>query len=144
MNFLAPVEQLCIRTPLIKLWAGKINPQRCTFRCSWCCCGNCNKHLLYYCVMKSVMDFASFPTLLLVVQNTLYQSIFFRIIIYHDMLSLKNVYCSKMLRGYIQGTVWSDGFLYKVARPELKNSPIMYFVIHNSVVLSKLLKIVVP
>ena len=39
---------------------------------------------------------------------------------------------------------WSEGFLYKVALPELKNSPIMYFVIHNSVVLSKILKIVVP
>ena len=41
-------------------------------------------------------------------------------------------------------TVWSEGFLYKVAPPELKISPIMYFVIHNSVVLSKILKIVVP
>ena len=34
--------------------------------------------------------------------------------------------------------------LYKVAPPELKISLIMYFVIHNSVVLSKILKIVVP
>ena len=42
------------------------------------------------------------------------------------------------------GTVWSEGFLYKVALPELKISPIMYFVIHNLVVLSKILKIVVP
>ena len=41
-------------------------------------------------------------------------------------------------------TVGSEGFLYKVALPELKISPIMYFVIHNSVVLSKILKIVVP
>ena len=41
-------------------------------------------------------------------------------------------------------TVWSEEFLYKVAPPELKISPIMYFVIHNSVVLSKILKIVVP
>ena len=41
-------------------------------------------------------------------------------------------------------TAWSEGFLYKVAPLELKNSPIMYFVIHNSVVLSKILKIVVP
>ena len=41
-------------------------------------------------------------------------------------------------------TVWSEGFLYKVAPPELKISPIMYFVIHNSVVLSKILKIIVP
>ena len=40
-------------------------------------------------------------------------------------------------------TVWSEGFLYKVAPPELKISPIMYFVIHNSVVLPKILKIVV-
>ena len=41
-------------------------------------------------------------------------------------------------------TVWSEEFLYKVALPELKISPIMYFVIHNSVVVSKILKIVVP
>ena len=41
-------------------------------------------------------------------------------------------------------TVWSEVFLYKVAPPELKISPIMYFVIHNSVVLSKILKIIVP
>ena len=41
-------------------------------------------------------------------------------------------------------TVWSEGFLYKVTPPELKISPIMYFVIHNSVVLSKILKILVP
>ena len=41
-------------------------------------------------------------------------------------------------------TVWSEGFLYKVAPPELKNSLIMYFVIHKSVVLRKILKIVVP
>ena len=40
-------------------------------------------------------------------------------------------------------TVWSEGFLYKVAPPELKISPIMYFVIHNSIVISKILKIVV-
>ena len=31
-------------------------------------------------------------------------------------------------------TVWSEGFLYKVALPELKISPIMKFFIHNSVV----------
>ena len=41
-------------------------------------------------------------------------------------------------------TVLSAGFLYKVDPLELKNSPIMYFVIRNSVVLSKILKIVVP
>ena len=41
-------------------------------------------------------------------------------------------------------TVWSEGFLYKVAPPELKISPIMYFVMYNSVVLSKILKIIVP
>ena len=41
-------------------------------------------------------------------------------------------------------TVWSERLLYKVAPPELKISPEMYFVIHNSVVLSKILKIVVP
>ena len=28
------------------------------------------------------------------------------------------------------GTVWSEGFLYKVALPELKFSPIMYFVMY--------------
>ena len=38
-------------------------------------------------------------------------------------------------------TVCSEGFLYKVAPPELENSPIMYFVIHNLVVLSKILKL---
>ena len=42
------------------------------------------------------------------------------------------------------GTVWSEGFLYKVALPELKISLIMYFVMYNSVVLSKILKSVVP
>ena len=36
------------------------------------------------------------------------------------------------------------GLLYKVAPPEIKISPIMYFVIYNSVVLSRILKIVVP
>ena len=41
-------------------------------------------------------------------------------------------------------TVWSEGFLCKVTPPELKISPIMYFVMYNSVVLSKILKIVVP
>ena len=43
-----------------------------------------------------------------------------------------------------QLTVWWEGFLYKVALLDLKNLPIMYFVIHNSVMLSKILKIVVP
>ena len=41
-------------------------------------------------------------------------------------------------------TVWSEGFLYKVAPPELKISPNVYFIMYNSVVLSKILKIVVP
>ena len=41
-------------------------------------------------------------------------------------------------------TLRSEGFLYKVALLELKISPIMYFVIHKSVVLSKILKIIVP
>ena len=41
-------------------------------------------------------------------------------------------------------TVLSEEFLYKVALPELKISPIMYFVIHNSVVFSKILKFFVP
>ena len=39
--------------------------------------------------------------------------------------------------------VLSEEFLYKVVPPELKISPFMYFVIHKSVVLSKILKIVV-
>ena len=54
---------------------------------------------------------------------------------------------SSLLFGYLfpwHHTVWSEGFLYKVAPPELKISPIMYFVMYNSVVLSKILKIVVP
>ena len=54
----------------------------------------------------------------------------------------KNIYLSDKINQYL--TVWSEGFLYKVAPPELKISPIMYFVIRNSVVLSKILKIVVP
>ena len=33
----------------------------------------------------------------------------------------------------LSGTVWLEGFLYKVVPPELKISPIMYFVIHNSI-----------
>ena len=45
---------------------------------------------------------------------------------------------------YLLSTVCSEWFLYKVAPPELKISPIMYFVMYNSVVLSKILKIVVP
>ena len=45
---------------------------------------------------------------------------------------------------FTSSTVWSEECLYKVAPQELKKSPIMYFVIHNSVVLSKILKIVVP
>ena len=40
-------------------------------------------------------------------------------------------------------TVWSQWFLYKVAPPELKISPMMYFVMYNSVWLSKILKIIV-
>ena len=41
-------------------------------------------------------------------------------------------------------TVWSERFLYKVGPQEVKNSPIMYFAMYNSVVLSKILKMVVP
>ena len=52
--------------------------------------------------------------------------------------------CVTLLHLFTIYIVWSVGFLYKVAPPELKNSPIMYFVIHNSVVLSKILKIIVP
>ena len=41
-------------------------------------------------------------------------------------------------------TVSSEGFLHKVAPPELKISPNVYFIMHNSVVLSKILPIIVP
>ena len=41
-------------------------------------------------------------------------------------------------------TVRSEGFLYKVATPELKISPNVYFIMYNSVVLSKILPIIVP
>ena len=50
----------------------------------------------------------------------------------------------KNFQNQIDYIVWSEGFLYKVAPPELKTSPIMRFVIHNSVVLFKILKIIVP
>ena len=42
-----------------------------------------------------------------------------------------------------QVTFLSLGFVYKVAPPELKISAIMYFVMYNSVVLSKIMKIIV-
>ena len=41
-------------------------------------------------------------------------------------------------------TVWSEGVLYKVAPPELNISPIMYFVMYNSIVKAKVPKIIVP
>ena len=60
----------------------------------------------------------------------------------------KNYWAGKSMYNYVImrmfSTVWSQGFLYKVAPPELKISPIMYFVMYNSVVLSKILKIIVP
>ena len=59
-------------------------------------------------------------------------------------MQLLNCHISLKQKFWIWYTVWSEGFLYKVATPDLKISPIMYFVIHNSVVLSKILKIVVP
>ena len=43
-----------------------------------------------------------------------------------------------------RGTVWSEGFLHKVAPPELKISPNVYFIMYNSVMLSKILPIIVP
>ena len=49
-----------------------------------------------------------------------------------------------ILMAYISQFDQRGWFLYEVAPPKLKISPIMYFVIHNSVVLSKILKIVVP
>ena len=52
--------------------------------------------------------------------------------------------CLKKKRPNYYYTVWSEEFLYKVAPPELKISPIMYFVMYNSIVLSKILKIIVP
>ena len=58
--------------------------------------------------------------------------------------SAKNNVCIRLLQRLKSTHSLIRGFLYKVAPPELKNSPIIYFVIHNSVVLSKILKIVVP
>ena len=46
--------------------------------------------------------------------------------------------------GEAMSTVWSEGFLYKVAPPELKISPIMYFGMYNSIVQAKVPKIIVP
>ena len=40
-------------------------------------------------------------------------------------------------------TVWSEGFLHKVPPPELKISPNVYFIMHNSVALSKILTIII-
>ena len=62
---------------------------------------------------------------------------------------LKMVYNQHPTASWVDGMIWhswSEGFLYKFAPLELKISPIMYmyFVMHNSVVLSKILKIVVP
>ena len=42
------------------------------------------------------------------------------------------------------GTVWSERFVYKVAPPELEISPSMYFSMYNSIVQSKVPKIIVP
>ena len=54
----------------------------------------------------------------------------------------KKKYASKCLE--LPNTVWSEGFLYKVAPPELNISPIMYFVMYNSIVQAKVPKIIVP
>ena len=51
-----------------------------------------------------------------------------------DLISLVFFKFSRGIHSLIRG----------VAPPDLKISPIMHFVIHNSVVLSKILKIVVP
>ena len=59
----------------------------------------------------------------------------------HEFFDIQVGYYQREQRS---STVCSEGFLYKVAPPELKNSTIMYFVILNSVMLSKILKIVVP
>ena len=48
------------------------------------------------------------------------------------------------LKFFLAVTVWSEVFLYKVAPPELKISPNVYFIMYNSVVLSKILPIIVP
>ena len=45
---------------------------------------------------------------------------------------------------YLMSTVWSEGFLHKVAPPELKISPNVYFIMYNSVVISKIMPIIVP
>ena len=51
-----------------------------------------------------------------------------------------------VLKAFFIGKTQSDqrGSYTKLHPPELKISPIMYLVIHNSVVLSKILVIVVP
>ena len=71
--------------------------------------------------------------------NRIYFDLLKKVCILHSALKIKT-YCN-IKCGY---TVWSEGFLYKVAPSELKILPIIYFVIHNSVVLSKILKIIVP
>ena len=48
-----------------------------------------------------------------------------------------------MEKKYNYDTVWSEGFLYKIALPELKISPIMYFAMYNSIVQAKVPKIIV-
>ena len=52
--------------------------------------------------------------------------------------------CLNFVNIWATCTVWSVGFLYKVAPPKLKISLIMYFVMYNWEVLSKILKIVLP
>ena len=57
----------------------------------------------------------------------------------HRVSDLKKMYLQSGISQFDQ-----RGSYKQVAPPELKISPIMNFVIHNSVVLSKILKIVVP
>ena len=96
-----------------------------------------------------------FPSVVVCNINQVRKSFFEELGIYDNETFIRQIYYD-----YIEGkssntlhdphssnvsfTVWLEGFLYKVALPELKISPTMYFVIGNSVGVSKILKIVVP
>ena len=69
------------------------------------------------------------------------RSIHYILLPYNTLFTVMRV-CLGKIR--IAGTVWSEGFVYKVAPSELRILPIMYFVIHNLLVLSKILKTVAP
>ena len=73
-------------------------------------------------------------TIYCTLDNTLYEANFWSTEFYFSNYKTGNYYQNLLA----MNTVWSEGFLYKVAPPEQKNSPIIFFVIHNSVVLSKI------